>query len=271
MRAIQVQEDLTVRGNDVDTPRPGQGQALVRVQAAGVCGTPGTPMGTGTCVSSSGGSVEGNFSPATVTIAPVNFGEFDIQTEGGPTQTTVATATITVDDLTGANQGWTVTLYATNFDAPGAPTQIPANDITINGASTVTSTNSIVDACGGVYSSNSADECSGTSPLYSAFAVGLAGNVGMNLASPGQVVGYACDGTGGGQSDITVPLALAIPSEVLPGSYVNTFTAQLYVGPALNNTVCSTLVGGRVGPTTETNLGNGLGFPVDWATNLMHP
>jgi alcohol dehydrogenase, propanol-preferring len=39
MRAIQVQEDLTVRGSDVDTPRPGQGQALVRVHAAGVCGT----------------------------------------------------------------------------------------------------------------------------------------------------------------------------------------------------------------------------------------
>ncbi len=39
MRAIQVLEDLTVRGNDVDTPRPGQGQALVRVHAAGVCGT----------------------------------------------------------------------------------------------------------------------------------------------------------------------------------------------------------------------------------------
>jgi alcohol dehydrogenase, propanol-preferring len=39
MRAIQVHEDLTVRGSDVDTPRPGQGQALVRVHAAGVCGT----------------------------------------------------------------------------------------------------------------------------------------------------------------------------------------------------------------------------------------
>jgi propanol-preferring alcohol dehydrogenase len=39
MRAIQVLEDLTVRGSDVDTPRPGQGQALVRVHAAGVCGT----------------------------------------------------------------------------------------------------------------------------------------------------------------------------------------------------------------------------------------
>jgi alcohol dehydrogenase, propanol-preferring len=39
MRAIQVRHDLTVRGSDVDTPRPGQGQALVRVHAAGVCGT----------------------------------------------------------------------------------------------------------------------------------------------------------------------------------------------------------------------------------------
>jgi alcohol dehydrogenase, propanol-preferring len=39
MRAIQVQEDLTVRGSDVETPRPGRGEALVRVHAAGVCGT----------------------------------------------------------------------------------------------------------------------------------------------------------------------------------------------------------------------------------------
>jgi alcohol dehydrogenase, propanol-preferring len=39
MRAIQVHQDLTVHGSDVDTPRPGQGQALVRVHAAGVCGT----------------------------------------------------------------------------------------------------------------------------------------------------------------------------------------------------------------------------------------
>jgi propanol-preferring alcohol dehydrogenase len=39
MRAIQVQEDLTVRGTEIETPRPGPGQALVRVHAAGVCGT----------------------------------------------------------------------------------------------------------------------------------------------------------------------------------------------------------------------------------------
>lgn len=246
-------------------------QVRTPAQAAGFCGTPGTPPGTGTCVSSSGGSVEGNFSPATVTIAPVNFGEFDIQAEGGPTQTVAATATVTVDDLTGANQGWTVTLYATNFDAPGAPTQIPANDILIAGPSTVASTNSLVDSCGGVYSTDSASVCSGTSPLYSAFAVGLTGNVGMNLASPGQVVGYACPETGGGQSDITIPLTMFIPSEILPGSYVNTFTAQLYMGPAVNNTVCATLLGGRVGGGTATSMGGGLGFPVDAATNLMHP
>jgi len=39
MRAIQVQPDLTVHGSDVDTPRPGRQEVLVRVQAAGVCGT----------------------------------------------------------------------------------------------------------------------------------------------------------------------------------------------------------------------------------------
>jgi alcohol dehydrogenase, propanol-preferring len=39
MRAIQVQQDLTVRGSDIETPRAGPGQALVRVHAAGVCGT----------------------------------------------------------------------------------------------------------------------------------------------------------------------------------------------------------------------------------------
>ena len=39
MRAIQVQDDLTLRDTDIDTPQPGQGEVLVRVHAAGVCGT----------------------------------------------------------------------------------------------------------------------------------------------------------------------------------------------------------------------------------------
>ncbi len=39
MRAIQIQADLTVHGSDVDTPRPAQGEVLVLVHAAGVCGT----------------------------------------------------------------------------------------------------------------------------------------------------------------------------------------------------------------------------------------
>lgn len=39
MRAIQVQEDLTVRSTDVQVPEPGPGEVLVKVRAAGVCGT----------------------------------------------------------------------------------------------------------------------------------------------------------------------------------------------------------------------------------------
>ena len=39
MRAIQVQEDLTVRSSDVQVPEPGPGEVLVKVRAAGVCGT----------------------------------------------------------------------------------------------------------------------------------------------------------------------------------------------------------------------------------------
>ncbi len=39
MRAIQVQQDLTVRPSEIETPRPGPGEALVRIHAAGVCGT----------------------------------------------------------------------------------------------------------------------------------------------------------------------------------------------------------------------------------------
>jgi alcohol dehydrogenase, propanol-preferring len=39
MRAIQVGRDLTLHGSDVDIPRPRQGEVLVRVHAAGVCGT----------------------------------------------------------------------------------------------------------------------------------------------------------------------------------------------------------------------------------------
>jgi hypothetical protein len=243
-------------------------QVRTPAQAAGFCGTPGTPYGTGTCVNQSGGSVEGNFSPATVTIAPVNFGEFDIQTEGGPTQVTTGTALLTVDDLTGANQGWTVNLYGTDFDAPGAPTQISATNIIISGSPVVSGGNSLVPSCNGIRSTDSTNVCSGTSPLGSSFAVDAAGNIGKNLAAPGQVVAYACPGTGGGLTNISVPLSLFIPSEVLPGSYVNTFVAQLYMGPALNNTVCATLNSGRV--TNATELGAN-GEPVDWATNLLHP
>jgi propanol-preferring alcohol dehydrogenase len=39
MRAIQVQEDLTVRSSEVPIPEPGPGEVLVQVRAAGVCGT----------------------------------------------------------------------------------------------------------------------------------------------------------------------------------------------------------------------------------------
>jgi 2-desacetyl-2-hydroxyethyl bacteriochlorophyllide A dehydrogenase len=39
MKAIQVQQDLTLRHGEIDNPRPGPGEALVRVRAAGVCGT----------------------------------------------------------------------------------------------------------------------------------------------------------------------------------------------------------------------------------------
>jgi len=39
MRAIQVQEDLTVCSSEVQVPEPGPGEVLVKVRAAGVCGT----------------------------------------------------------------------------------------------------------------------------------------------------------------------------------------------------------------------------------------
>ena len=39
MRAARIHEDLTLRVEDVATPEPGFGEVLVRIQAAGVCGT----------------------------------------------------------------------------------------------------------------------------------------------------------------------------------------------------------------------------------------
>ena len=39
MRAARIHEDLTLRVDDIDDPTPGRGQVLVRVHAAGVCGT----------------------------------------------------------------------------------------------------------------------------------------------------------------------------------------------------------------------------------------
>ena len=39
MRAARIHEDLTLRLDDVDTPDPGPGEVLVRIHAAGVCGT----------------------------------------------------------------------------------------------------------------------------------------------------------------------------------------------------------------------------------------
>jgi hypothetical protein len=241
------------------------------VNAAGFCGAPNTPGGTGTCVSNGGGGVEANFSPATVSIAPVSFGEFDISAEGGPTNYVTGTATISVNDLTGANQGWTVNLYATDFDAPGAPTQISASNIYVSGNPTIATGNSVPYYCTGVVTTSD-NVCSGTSPLGSALAVGargIVGNSNASLASPGQIVAYACENTGGGMTTINVPLTLAIPSEVLPGSYVNNFVAQLYKGPATNNTVCATLDNGRLGAATPYD--SATGAPFDWATNLMLP
>ena len=39
MRAVRIHEDLTLRVDDIDDLRPGRGDVLVKVQAAGVCGT----------------------------------------------------------------------------------------------------------------------------------------------------------------------------------------------------------------------------------------
>lgn len=39
MQAARIHEDLTLRLDDVDTPQPGPGEVLVRIHAAGVCGT----------------------------------------------------------------------------------------------------------------------------------------------------------------------------------------------------------------------------------------
>lgn len=39
MRAAQIHEDLTLGVDSVDTPSPGRGEVLVRIHAAGVCGT----------------------------------------------------------------------------------------------------------------------------------------------------------------------------------------------------------------------------------------
>ena len=39
MQAARIHEDLTLRLDDVDTPQPDRGEVLVRIHAAGVCGT----------------------------------------------------------------------------------------------------------------------------------------------------------------------------------------------------------------------------------------
>jgi propanol-preferring alcohol dehydrogenase len=39
MRAARIHEDLTLRVDEIDHPTPGRGQVLVRIHAAGVCGT----------------------------------------------------------------------------------------------------------------------------------------------------------------------------------------------------------------------------------------
>jgi hypothetical protein len=235
---------------------------VLRVQAAGFCGAPNAAGGMGSCVSESGGAIDANFSPATVSIAPVNFGEFDINAEGAPALAVTGTAVVTVNDLTGANQGWTVNLYATDFDAPGAPTQISASNIYISGNPVIVTTNSVdqTTCTSDIVASPPGNICSGTSPLGSVLPVGnrrIVGNASASLKSPGQVIAYACPYTGGGQSDITVPLTLIVPSEVLPGSYTNSFIAQLYKGPAINNTVCSTLLLGRAGPATPIDATTG--------------
>ena len=44
MRAARIFEDLSLRVDELAVPAPGPGEALVRIQAAGVCGTDRSPM-----------------------------------------------------------------------------------------------------------------------------------------------------------------------------------------------------------------------------------
>ena len=39
MRAVRIHEDLSLRVDEIDDVRPGPGEVLVRIHAAGVCGT----------------------------------------------------------------------------------------------------------------------------------------------------------------------------------------------------------------------------------------
>lgn len=39
MRAVQIHEDLSLRKDEIDDPAPGPGEVLIRIRAAGVCGT----------------------------------------------------------------------------------------------------------------------------------------------------------------------------------------------------------------------------------------
>jgi len=39
MRAVRIHDDLSLRVDEIDDPRPGPGEVLVRIEAAGVCGT----------------------------------------------------------------------------------------------------------------------------------------------------------------------------------------------------------------------------------------
>lgn len=137
-----------------------------------------------------------------VSLGSLSFGQINYSHDN---QTKTSSVNLTVDDSTGSDLGWNVTVQATDFT--DGDRVIPASNFVISSA--------------GKPAASSGQAIGGSGPF--------AGETG-SLDSPRKVL-LAEPGAGKGTYNQTLNLKLTIPGQSLAGSYSSSLTATISAGP----------------------------------------
>lgn len=149
-------------------------------------------------VTITGGSRSASIADAT--LGSVNYSHSD--------QTTTGTLTLTVDDSSGSDQGWNVTVQADNF-ANGSYS-IPAGNFSITTYGSVTKiAGQDIDVTNG--------------PLTNA----------TGTLDAARKVLYANAGFGKGEYTLPIDVQLTIPGTTVAGTYTSTLTVTISAGPGV--------------------------------------